>query len=221
MPHSRQARIAVVSTPHVLRVHPEADMRRLLDPTTPRAWPSQAQRAKTPLLAWCDIFATLKDRYPTFSRPSRAREIAVSARAASEIAQSPFHYRKSASANCISARWITLMPTTQDKLGLSCSSVGLSTPRASSRHAEADASRLLDPTMPRARPSHTDSARRPRSRRWLDVTGRYRTCRDMRYRTRPIRPPLQTRLHAVCRGRIAASPKKARRAKGTQPPMSG
>jgi len=43
----------------------------------------------------------------------------------------------------------------------------------------------------------------------------------MRYRTRPIRPPLQTRLHAVCRGKIPAAPKKAPSRKGNSAPDVG
>jgi hypothetical protein len=43
----------------------------------------------------------------------------------------------------------------------------------------------------------------------------------MRYRTRPIRPPLQTHLHAVCRGRIPARPKKVPSRKGNSAPAVG
>jgi hypothetical protein len=49
----------------------------------------------------------------------------------------------------------------------------------------------------------------------------YRTCRDMRYRTRPIHTPLQTRLHAACRGKIPAPPKKVPSRKGNSAPAVG
>jgi hypothetical protein len=49
----------------------------------------------------------------------------------------------------------------------------------------------------------------------------YRTCRDMRYRTRPIHTPLQTRLHAACRGKIPASPRKVPSRKGNSAPDVG
>src|SRR6516162_7126946 len=42
-----------------------------------------------------------------------------------------------------------------------------------------------------------------------------------RYAACPIRPPLQTHLHAVCRGKIPHHRKKSRRAMGILPPTSG
>ena len=41
------------------------------------------------------------------------------------------------------------------------------------------------------------------------------------YRTCPIRPPLQTHLHAVCRGKIPARPKKVPSRKGNSAPDVG
>ena len=64
------------------------------------------------------------------------------------------------------------------------------------------------PVMPRAWPSHAQRAMTPLKAIDSTSTGRYRTCRDMRYRTRPIHPPLQTHLHAVCRGKIPHHRKK-------------
>src|SRR6516165_11964720 len=49
--------------------------------------------------------------------------------------------------------------------------------------------------------------------------GRYRTCRNMRHVR--YRPPLQTHLHAVCRGKFPHHRKKSRRAMGILPPGSG
>ena len=52
-----------------------------------------------------------------------------------------------------------------------------------------------------------------------DGAGTYRTCRDVA--TCPIRPPLQTHLHAVCRGKNPAAPKKVASRKGNSAPHVG
>ena len=59
------------------------------------------------------------------------------------------------------------------------------------------------------------------TRRHESQPGRYRTCRDMRYRTCPIRPPLQTHLHAVCRGRSPRKTEKSPSRKGNSAPDVG